>query len=157
MAETLGYMITWTTYGTWLQGDKRGYVKNGRIHPGSKGLMQANKQLQLQDAVNLSKLEQQVVRKAIIEEAVLHGQRIYALSVQSNHIHVVVKYNLQPIQKMVAYYKKAARLALRTVGRGGKLWTRGYDKRFCFTEKSLKNRIQYVESQNTVSNVGLNI
>ena len=29
MEKTLGYMITLTTYGTWLQGDKRGYVKNG--------------------------------------------------------------------------------------------------------------------------------
>ncbi len=29
MASMIGYMLTWTTYGTWLRGDKRGYVKDG--------------------------------------------------------------------------------------------------------------------------------
>ena len=148
MAKTLGYMITWTTYGTWLQGDERGYVKNGRICPGNKALMQSNKQLQLQDAIRLSSAQQQVVRKAIIEEAASRGQRIYALAVQPTHIHIVAEYVPQPIGKVVAFYKKAGRLTLKTMGHNGKLWTRGYDKRFCFDEESLRRRIRYVDSQN---------
>ena len=32
----IGYMVTWTTYGTWVQGEKKGYVKNGKTWPGSK-------------------------------------------------------------------------------------------------------------------------
>ena len=148
MAKTLGFMITWTTYGTWLQGDERGYVKKGLIHPGSKGLMQTNKQLQLQDAVRLSKVQQQVVRKAIIKEAALQGHHICALSVQPTHVHIVIVYTPEPISTTVAYYKKAGRLALKCMGYTGKLWTRGYDKRFCFDEESMKHRIKYVESQN---------
>jgi REP element-mobilizing transposase RayT len=148
MAKTLGYMITWTTYGTWLQGDERGYVKKGLIRSGSKGLMQANRRLQLQDAVQLSKLEQQVVRKAIMKEAVSQGHHIYALSVQPTHVHVVIAYTPESISTTVAYYKKAGRLALKCKGYTGKLWTRGYDKRFCFDEESLKHRIEYVEGQN---------
>ena len=35
MAKTLGYLITWTTYGTWLQGDERGYAKKGKVYSGS--------------------------------------------------------------------------------------------------------------------------
>jgi len=97
MARTLGYLLTWTTYGTWLQGDNRSYVKDGRIYPGNKHLMQTNKQLQLHDAVRLSKEKQQLVRTAIINEAQLRSQQIYALSVQSNHIHIVVQYVPQPI------------------------------------------------------------
>ena len=27
--QALAYFITWTTYGTWLPGDKRGWVKAG--------------------------------------------------------------------------------------------------------------------------------
>ena len=27
MSDMVGYMLTWTTYGTWLQGDERGWVK----------------------------------------------------------------------------------------------------------------------------------
>ncbi len=29
MGKTLGYMVTWTTYGSRLQGDARGFVKDG--------------------------------------------------------------------------------------------------------------------------------
>ena len=44
MGKMLGYMITWTTYGTWLQGDKRGYVKDGKIYKKNPQLEQKNKQ-----------------------------------------------------------------------------------------------------------------
>lgn len=31
MSEPLAYFITWTTYGTWLPGDPRGWVKEGSV------------------------------------------------------------------------------------------------------------------------------
>jgi REP element-mobilizing transposase RayT len=148
MAKTLGYMITWTTYGTWLQGDQRGYVKNGNILPGNTRLVEANKKLQSQETVKLSKIQQQLVRQAILKEAVLQGQHIYTLAVKPTHVHIVAQYIPQPISKVVAYYKKAARLALKNVGHNGRLWTRGYDKRFCFDQKNLDRRVKYVENQN---------
>lgn len=139
-------MITFTTYGTWLQGDKRGYVKKGRICLGNKALRQINEQLRSQEAVILSKVQQQIVRKAITKEADAQKQHIYALSVKPNHVHIVAQNSWQPISRIVAYYKKAARIALKAAGHNGKLWTRGYDKRFCFDMKSLEQRIKYVRS-----------
>ena len=96
-------------------------------------------------AVLLSKDEKQIAKQAIIKEATLHGQQIYAITVCSNHVHVVAGYIEKPISKIVAYYKKSARLALKTAGRTGKVWTRGYDKRFCFDDTTLKQKIKYVE------------
>ena len=148
MAKMLGYMITFTTYGTWLQGDERGYVKNGTIYPGDTNLFQANKQLQKQNEIRLSKIQQQIVRDAIIKEAQSLGQHILALSINATHVHIVAENNSKPISNMVAYYKKAARLALKSVGHEGKLWTKGYDKRYCFDRASLERRIQYVQRQN---------
>lgn len=148
MAKTLGYMITWTTYGTWLQGDKRGYVKDGRIFPESKNLKHANKQLQSQDEIKLSKAQQKIVQEAIIKESKLRCQQVYALVVQSNHIHVVCKYIEEPISKVVAYYKKAGRMALKEAGFIGKVWTKGYDKRFCFDKITLERKIKYVQGHN---------
>jgi REP element-mobilizing transposase RayT len=148
VAKTLGYMITWTTYGTWLQGDERGYVKNGRILPGDETLKQANEQLQVQDKVVLSKAQQQVVRQAIIKEAQSQNQRILAMSVNATHVHIVAEYNPQPIDNIVGYYKKTARLALKDTGHEGKTWTKGYDKRFCFDQETLQHRIKYVQNQN---------
>ena len=146
MVKTVGYMITWTTYGTWLQGDKRGYVKNGKICPANKRLTQANRRLQAQDAIRLSKAQRQLVRQAIINEAQRQAQRIYALAVQSNHVHLLVAYIPRPLGKMVAYYKKAARLTLRATGLTGRLWASGYDKRYCFDRATLKQRIEYVKA-----------
>ncbi len=149
MGRTLGYMLTWTTYGTWLQGDDRGFVRDGKIRRGNKGLMQANKLSQVQVSVKLSKKQRQLVREAIVEEATLRGQRVYALSVKATHIHIIVQNTGEPIGNMVAYYKKAGRLAIKATGHTGKLWTRGYDKRYCFDEVSLEQKIGYVKSHDT--------
>ncbi|PKL50375.1 MAG: hypothetical protein CVV39_01590 [Planctomycetes bacterium HGW-Planctomycetes-1] len=148
MAKTLGYHITWTTYGTWLQGDERRYVKDGKILPANEALLQANQKLQVQDMVKLSKPQREIVRQAITKQAELLKQQIYALAVKSNHIHVVAEYVPQPIAKIVAYYKSAARLALKTVGCDGKVWTAGCDKRFCFDKETLERRIRYVQNHN---------
>lgn len=150
MAKTLGYMITFTTYGTWLQGDERGYVKNGRILPGNETLEQTNEQLQSQEAVVLSKVQQLIVRDVILKEAASRGHRIYALAANATHVHVVAGYTPEPIDDIVAYYKKAARLALKDTGHEGKVWTKGYDKRFCFDQETLQRRIKYVQQQDPV-------
>ena len=141
-------MLTWTTYGTWLQGDERGYVKDGRILAGSEGLALVNRQLQLQGEVCLSKAQRQAVREAILKEATVQGHNVYAISVQATHIHIVLGRTAEAIEKVVAHYKTAGRLALKGIGCTGKVWTRGYDKRFCFDQACLRRRIEYVQSQN---------
>ena len=45
MTKMVGFMATWTTYGTWLQGDKRGYVKKGITLGSNAQLEKSNKQL----------------------------------------------------------------------------------------------------------------
>ena len=141
-------MITWTTYGTWLQGDERGYVKNGKIWPENKVLRDANKRLQRQAAIQLSKTQRKLVHEAIIKEAERQRQRIYAMAVRSNHVHLVAEYIPQPLNTLLAYYKRAARLALHTTGLNGKVWAKGYDKRFCFDQATLEQRIKYVKDHN---------
>ena len=145
MAKTLGYMVTWTTYGTWLQGDKRGYVRDGKIFGQNPRLEQRNKKNQTGNIIKLTNKQQNIVRKAILEEARKMGQQVFAIAVCSNHIHIVVGYSGDGIETSVKHYKNSSMVALRKDGLVGRVWTRGYDKRFCFDEKSLKNRIDYVE------------
>lgn len=149
MAKTLGYLLTWTTYGTWLQGDKRGFVKDGKICPENKPLQQANRNLQLQNSVRLTKSQQQIIREAIESQAKSHNQHIYALSVNSTHVHIVAEYIPIPVSTIVAYYKKSARMALKNTGHQGELWTRGYDKRFCFDKIILEQKIKYVQAHSS--------
>ncbi len=59
-------------------------------------------------------------------------------------MHIVAEYVDVPMGVVVGYYKNAARAALRFEGLEGKVWARGYGKRFCFDEASLEARITYV-------------
>jgi REP element-mobilizing transposase RayT len=144
MGETYGYMVTWTTYGSWLQGDKRGSVRKGKLLSESKGLQKANEGRRRTSIVKLKKIEREIVRKAMLEEARRIGEEILALSLWSNHVHVVIGKGGRSVDKVVSRLKSAAYYALRECGFTGRLWTRGYDKRFCFDEKALKDRIAYV-------------
>lgn len=148
MTKTLGYMVTWTTYGSWLQGDKRGFVKKGRICPANKTLADSNIQKLSKDPVKLSKAHRQQVANAILEKAKQLNQKICALWVASNHIHIVAEYTPSPIDEIVKYYKNAAQVELRKVGLTGRIWTNGFDKRYCFDKESLQHRISYVNSHN---------
>ena len=49
--------------------------------------------------------------------------------------------NLFQRQKNAAAFD---RVALQAKGFVRRVWTRGYDKRYCFDEKSLKDRMDYV-------------
>lgn len=69
MSKMIGYMVTWTTYGSWLQGDRRGYVKNGRILPGNERIKRANQRFQKSATVRLNSQQRDIVRQAILGEA----------------------------------------------------------------------------------------
>jgi len=140
----LGYMLTWTTYGTWLQGDKRGYVKNGRVLQQNKALQTANMAALKTQPIRLTLRERDIVREAVLQEAQRLQQKIYSIAVCSDHVHLVANRIDQPPGKVAGRYKKAATTALRENGLAGPVWTKGYDKRFCFDEKALQSRIAYV-------------
>jgi REP element-mobilizing transposase RayT len=146
MARTLGYMITFTTYGTWLQGDKRGFVKDGKTYAANQSFADSNRQDLSKSPVRLSKTHRAIAARAICEKAGLMGQKILALAVCSNHVHILVDYISLPIGKVVSYYKNSEQAALRKVGLAGRVWTKGFDKRYCFDEEALKSRIDYVNS-----------
>lgn len=146
MATMLGYMLTWTTYGSWLQGDNRSYVKDGKILEKNEGLRKANMKKLKADIVELTPQEQEMVREAILNKAETLGQKIYSMAVCSNHVNIVAQRISESIEMVVSHYKNAARLALRANGFVGKVWTRGFDKRFCFNRQQLKSRIEYVQA-----------
>jgi len=138
-------MVTWTTYGTWLQGDGRGYVKNGCVYGENQGLQKSNTAMLRHRAVKFGKSEKKLVRERLFEQAEHIGQEILAVAVCSNHVHIVVRAINQPHYKVTQMYKRAATNRLRDVGIEGKVWTRGYDVRFCFDEEALKQKIDYVQ------------
>jgi REP element-mobilizing transposase RayT len=149
MSEIIGYMLTWTTYGSWLPGDKRGYVDDGRTFNGDIEILKRNKQRQKSLLVKLNAQEKDFVKQVIRDEAKKINHKIEALSFRGSHVHLVARPHSTSIEDVVEKYKGLTTRFLWQKGRKGRIWTKGYDKRFCFTEQELDARIKYVQNHNT--------
>jgi hypothetical protein len=73
------------------------------------------------------------------------NQRIYALTVQSWHVHGVIGTTRTHIAEIIKCAKDAVRWYLRI---DRPIWAIDYDKRFCFDWPVVKSRIEYVEKHN---------
>ncbi|MFQ6035273.1 MAG: hypothetical protein ACE5NM_05430, partial [Sedimentisphaerales bacterium] len=107
MAKLIGYMLTWTTYGSWLQGDKRGFVRDGEILQGDERILELCKKLQKGPTVKLKKQEKALVETAILNEAERISHKIEALAICTNHIHLAARPCDKSIERIVSMYKNA--------------------------------------------------
>jgi len=149
MVKTPGYMITWTTYGTWLQGRKQGFVKDGNERGANPALMRSNIRNLKDDAVRLNRGQRVIVGEAIVEASKRFRQKIRAIAVRSNHVHIVAEYVEVPMSVL------AGRAALKKCGFEGKVWTTGFDKRFSFSEEDLRARVDYVNKHGGRKSIGI--
>jgi REP element-mobilizing transposase RayT len=90
------FLLTWTTYGTWLPGDERGWVNaatSGPAEPVNKGdvtkLNQSRDRLR-DEPVVLNVERRNVVERSIREVCKHRNWRLLAVNVRSKHVHVVV-------------------------------------------------------------------
>lgn len=143
--KLVGYMLTWTTYGTWLQGSEKRYVKEGEILEPSEELEKDNLSRLKCSPVRLNHHQKIIIETAIKKKALELNQKILAIIVYSTHMHVVVEKDSLSIEETASYYKNAARVALRNIGFNTRLWSRGFDKQFCFNQKELEQKIAYVK------------
>jgi hypothetical protein len=146
MGRTLAIMVTSTTYGTWLRGDKRGSIQDGRLLPPLPWL-EANDRGRMKNQPYLFDGERlhdigQMIGDSLIERLQLS---ILALHVARWHFHLVIAATRRDIADIVKCAKDAVRYGLKA---GRPVWTADYDKRFCFDEASVRSRIAYVERHN---------
>jgi hypothetical protein len=146
MGNTLGIMITSTTYGTWLRGDRRGWVDDGRILP-SLPWLEANDRTRMKhepylfDAHRLHDIGQMIGDSLIARTSAT----ILALHVARWHMHIVIGRTSHDVADIAKCIKDAVRYGLHA---GRPIWTTDYDKRFCFNAASLRARVRYVERHN---------
>ena len=138
--------MTMTTYGTWIRGDLRGWIDAGRIMPPDPVLERADRKrmkhpMYLFDSERLAEIGEAIGRSLLKRMPV----RIYAMTVGTWHVHVVVSDTPAALSDIVKCIKDAARWHLRP---GRPIWGDRYDKRFCFDEAALRARIEYVERHN---------
>ena len=142
----LGTMLTLTTYGTWLRGDRRGWVDRGVVYPPSPSLEAVDGARLTHPPFLFEKSVRHSVGQAMGDAFIdrMNGS-VVALAVCSWHVHVVVGYVTAAVGQQVKCLKDAARWALRP---GRPIWSAGYDKRYCFDRDTLAARVQYVQQHN---------
>jgi hypothetical protein len=146
MGRTLATLITISTYGTWLRGDARGWVDDGITFPPDPVLEQLDwdrmkfKPYKFPRDVRFA--VGQAIGRSLRERLDLH---INAFCLQSWHGHIVVGSTSHSTGDIVKCAKDAARWHLRL---DRPIWAGGYDKRFCFDQRSVVNRVRYVEAHN---------
>jgi REP element-mobilizing transposase RayT len=146
--KLIGYMVTWTTFGSWLQGDERKYVKDGQVLDPDPKLKQSNLSAIKQEIIKLTPFQRNIAEIAILQEAKRINQKIHAIAVCTNHIHLLAEVSAESIEKAVHRYKYSATAALRNYVSQNKIWSKGFDKRFCYCKNEIEQKIKYIQNHN---------
>ena len=148
MAQPLGFLLTWTAYGTWLPGDQRGWVddRDGAWHvpvrePDPARVGRAESRMP-EESVTLNDECRLLVARTIEAASARRGWRLRAVNARSNHVHVVVTPEDVEPGRVLGFLKKECTKALNAAcGRRRRWWTKGGSKRYLNDERSLHGAI----------------
>jgi REP element-mobilizing transposase RayT len=153
--SALAYHITWTTYGTWLHGDERGWVQWGEMGikaPDPDRECEARTRM-TESAVVLSDEQRGIVEQTIRDHCKIRGWQLHAVNVRTNHVHVVVTADRDAGEVMNQFKAWCSRKLSDAAGLAGPVskkagrrhwFTEGGDKKAIDTEEYLENAIKYV-------------
>jgi len=146
VSTPLAYHITWTTYGTWLPGDLRGWVKEGEpgIQVPNPEREEMARRRMVADAVTLDEQQRKLVEDTVRKHCRIRGWLLHVVRALTNHVHVVVAADLDP-EKVRDQFKAwctrrlSEQAAHRRTWWTEKGWTKWIEK-----EEYLENAIRYV-------------
>jgi len=156
----MNYLITFRCYGTWLHGDDRGSVDAQHNQVGEPllqphtGLQRAMRRSLRGEQMVLDAASRTCVENTIRDVAEHRAWEIQALSVQTNHVHLVVTAEAAP-EKVMSDLKAYATRRLREenlVPPATPIWSSHGSTRYLKTSDSLAAACRYVvESQADLS------
>ncbi len=150
MSEPLAFLLTWTTYGTWLPGDRRGWVlQGGGIQPSNPARKKCAQQRMTESTCTLDKQERTVVEQTIADHCQIRLWKLHAVNCRSNHVHFVVSADRHPEtvrDQFKAWCTRKLKILQRSrsTNRREKWWTERGSQRYLSDEKSLEAAIHYV-------------
>ena len=148
-------LVTSTTYGTWLLGDARGFVKRGEqnefnapynadipeLQAFTKREMKESPVFFNTEQANLILFHWQKVISSV-------GWYLFAVAIMSNHFHVVLASPAgQQKEDYLRTLKARASFVLNKQYGKRTWWTTSGSVRYCFDEQTLNTRIEYVMRQ----------
>jgi REP element-mobilizing transposase RayT len=151
--QALAYLITFRCYGTWLHGEERGSIDRRHYHrfgtpgmPANKKILSDERRALTGQPMLLAKRQRKVVEFAIKEVCENRKYSLYAISVRTNHVHVVVGSARQPESVMNCFKSYATRRLREShlLPHDVKPWSRHGSTRYPWTEAQVSNAIEYV-------------
>jgi REP element-mobilizing transposase RayT len=160
------WLLTWTTYGTWLPGDDRGFVSNVDDGHGQAkrwnqvGSETSAKQRGLQlharsnmsgDVIYLNSEFAQPLLEQFQETAKHRGWKLLAVAIMANHIHLLVTVDddPEPYDILGDFKSYGSRKLNRLVGKpkSGTWWTENGSTRKKSTIEAIEASVQYILQQ----------
>ena len=151
MNDMIAIFITWTTYGTWMPGDMRGWRKRKDGHQIPQPLLAdwCRKQM-TGEAVLLEPQDRSTVERACHKHCEFRNWHLYAVNARTNHVHVVVAADILP-QTARNQLKANCTGALRSQTKPlcvERTWSKGGDCEILDTEEDLYAAVIYtIEAQ----------
>jgi REP element-mobilizing transposase RayT len=148
MSEPLAYLITWTTYGTWLPGDDRGWV--ARRTPGIQAPDPARRTAARRNLdgrpIALDPEQRALVETTIRAHCAVRQWSLHAVNARSNHVHVVVTAPATDPTKAMDQFKAwcSRRLNEQMEKAPERWWTRHGSTKWINDDEYLHNAIRYV-------------
>jgi REP element-mobilizing transposase RayT len=147
--KPIAYLLTFSTYGSWLHGDVRGSTGRGCIKRGHEpGLEIHQREALTEPPFKLGQRERAVVREVIEEVCQHRGWTLLAASVSTKHGHVALKGDADP-EYMLGSLKARATRILREKGfvhHERKIWNRSGSTKYLWTNDVVDMACRYVKS-----------
>ena len=144
--DPLAYFLTWTAYGTWLPGDERGGNRKGE-HDSLPWNMAREESAHgdLKEApFLLTPADRTIVESTIGKHCEIRDWELHAVSVRSNHVHVVVTAPLTKPETTVAQFKAWCTRKLKpTYPDRERFWTEGASTRWINDDTGMAKAIEY--------------
>ena len=146
--DPLAFFLTWTTYGTWLPGDGRGWTdSDGVVRESNLRLAHSSATLVRSPPVVFDDHERAAVAHAIGDHCRARDWSLHALACRTTHVHAVISATGHAPAAVMGQLKAWAsrRLAALPAGqRAKRTWTRGGSARWLWDEQALAQTVTYV-------------
>jgi REP element-mobilizing transposase RayT len=136
--------VTTKSYGTWLPGATRGYVRKGELLPGDPLLLELSRNLLKSRPVYFTQSERLRLFAAMTAACTEFKYRLSDATIESWHLHWILFHNEDPIKRVVGRLKTRMRQALAR----GKIWTKGYCAEPLFDNLAIGRAQEYIAHHN---------
>ena len=147
-SEAIAFFLTWTTYGSWLPGDARGWFdRRGRFQSPRPSVAFVAERRLAERPVVFDDRQRSAVERAVEAHCRHRGWHLHAVHCRREHVHAVVTAVGRSPDDVLAQLKAWCTRVLAAGGDGTRRrwWTEGGSKRWVFHECDLVDVVAYVK------------